>query len=210
MNLVCFPNNTAGGLVCDLLNGKSLKFDGYKTQSEEHDVLKLGDTPTVQTSIDPDEWFQLLLTVDVGVDRYYGTHAHPSCIPDLSIFDDVIIVSTETRTSKLYRWLRYYNGWFRSADPTWQESDELHKIDQIRILAYNVFEPYPTHPGCKSIEFEDIVDGKFVEEYGLDVEQFSKWQAHNPWLYSDIKSWAEYRFDEAEYELVNNIPYKYI
>jgi hypothetical protein len=210
MKLVCFSNNTAGGLVCDLLNRKTSDFFGYKTSNLEHSVFKIGDTSTIQTQIDLSIW-QARIECYKNQPKWFGTHAHPSCIPDLSLFDDVISITTVTRKSKLYRWLRYYHGWFKNAHPDWYESQALEKIDKVRELAKNVFEAFLPHDNCKNIEFEDIVEGKFVKDFNLDVEYFSTWKNNNSWLY-DFKDndWTVQRFYEAECEIATSIPFKYI
>jgi hypothetical protein len=209
MKLVCFSNNTAGGLVCDLLNHQQSLFDGYKVDNAEHSLFKLGDTPTVQWHLNHTAWAQLV-NKHKNQDKWMGTHAHPTAIPDLSVFQSVIAITTTTRLSKLYRWLRYYHGWFLSETPDWKETGELHQIDKIRELSKNVFEEFTPHPGCINVEFEDIVSGAFVEDNHLNRDHFSAWQSANPWLYCTKKSWAECRFDEAEWELQNNSHYKYI
>jgi len=123
----------------------------------------------------------------------------------------VIAVTTTHRTSKLYRWLRYYHGWFKTIHPNWSETDNLDSIDKIRCLAYNVFDPFTPHPACRNVEFEDIVSGKFIQDNNLDLEYFNEWKLRNHWLYPiDQSSWAVSRFNEAEYEIVNKLPYKYI
>jgi hypothetical protein len=208
MNLVCFSNNTAGALVCDLLNRKPLVFNGYKVDNIEHSLFKLGDTPTVQLHININDWNKL---VNKYKDRttWMGTHAHPTAIPDLTVFQSVIAITTTTRRSKLYRWLRYYNGWFLSNTPGWEETDELPKIDKIRELSKNVFVEFTADPRCINIEFEDIVTGVFVKQNNLNNDYFLNWQSANSWLYETNKSWAERRFDEAEWELQYGTPYKY-
>ncbi len=208
MNLVCFSNNTAGGLVCDLLNNKQYSADGYKLNSIEHSILKVGDSAGVYRLVDLTLWNQRLLTLKKGI--YYGTHNHPSCIPNLVQFDNVIAITTSTRESKLYRWLRYYHGWFKSTQTNWIESQDLEKIDKIRILAYNVFEEFEPHPNCINIEFADIVSGKYINENKLNIDYFNIWKERNPWLYTENnESWAVKRFIEAECELLNNMPYRY-
>lgn len=209
MKLICFSNNTAGGLLCDLLNNRTSDFNGYSVSSPEHSVFKVGDTPSIQNSIDLVEWNNLVK--NYHEDIWSGTHAHPSCIPDLSIFYKVIVITTETRDSKIYRWLRYYHGWFKTACPDWVESDELEKIDKIRCLAKNVLDSFVSHPVCANIEFADIVSGKYINENKLNVDYFNAWKERNPWLYTETdESWAVKRFIEAEYELANKIPYRYI
>lgn len=211
MKLVCFSNNTAGGLVCDLLNNKQPMINSYRTTSGEHSVFKIEDTPTVQTTIDVDKWNQII-TAHKNSDVWFGTHAHPGCIPNFDMFTKVIVITTESRQSKVYRWLRYYHGWFKSTHKDWFESDELDKIDKIRCLAKNIFHPFMSwnHPNCHNIEFEHIVSGKFVEINNLNTDNFNLWKKHNPWLYPvDETSWAMNRFIEAEYE-TSGSPYKYI
>jgi hypothetical protein len=209
MKLVCFSNNTAGGLVCDLLNHQRSGINSYRTTGSAHSAFKLGDSPGIQWSVDPVTWQQ---QVDRfwGTDHWMGTHVHPSGIPDLNPFQQIVVISTESRRSRLYRWLRYYHGWFCHHDPHWVESDDLVSIDRIRELAKNVFDPYTPHPGCWNVEFEHIVSGQFVADHGLDHEYYQQWRNANQFLYSSANSWAVQRFHEAEWEILNQKPYRYI
>jgi hypothetical protein len=209
MNLVCFSNNTAGGLLCNLLNNVPLIMNGYKTTNQEHSQFKISDTPTIQRHIDPYQW-QARISQVHHLDKWFGTHCHPSAIPDLRAFDRVIAITTETRSSKLYRWLRYYHGWFKQATPDWQETESLESIDKIRELAKNVFDSFESHTQCENIEFEDIVNGRFVEAAHLNQLQFDIWQHNNEYLYSSSNTWAIKRFEEAEWELANNAKYRYV
>lgn len=207
MNLVCFSNNTAGGLVCDLLNDKLPIIDNYKTTNKEHNIFKLTDSPTVMNEI---IWNNLVFRYK-NSDLWYGTHCHPSCIK-LEDFESVICVTTLTEKSKIYRWLRYYHGWFKSECLDWREDSTLEKIDKIRELSKNVFVEFKPYPNCKNIEFEDIVNGKFVEDNNLNQEYFEQWKQNNPWLYEENieKSWCVQRFFEAKWELETNQPFRYI
>lgn len=209
MNLVCFSNNTAGGLLCDLLNGNSVEMLGYKTTNQEHSAFKILDTPRVQRILYPAAW-KYTVSQFIDSDKWFGTHFHPSVIPNLSEFDRVIAITTESRNSKLFRWLRYYHGWFKNSIPDWQENNDLDSIDKIRELAKDVFETFETHPQCENIEFEDIVNGSYIKSADLDWLQFSVWQQANPWLYTSEETWAVKRFCEAEWELEHNQPYRYI
>lgn len=209
MNLVCFSNNTAGGLLCDLLNGNKIEMQGYKTTNQEHSKFKVLDTPSVQRTLNVVSW-NFRIEQHKNSNSWFGTHCHPSAIPDLSVFNRVIAITTETRESKLYRWLRYYHGWFKSYEPNWQETDELESIDKVRELAKDVFEAFESHPGCENLEFSDIVNGNYVRDNALDVDQFLIWKQANPWLYTDDETWAVKRFNEAEWELTNNLPYRYV
>lgn len=213
MKLICFSNNTAGGLLCNLLNNNFSRLPGWvphALDSPESEEFKIGDTPTIQKNIDYDRWNQLVIKNQL-IDSWVGTHTHPSVIPNLSDFEKVIAITTIHRNSKLYRWLRYYHGWFKSVTPNWIETNELDKIDKIRCLAKNVFEPFDPVIGYDNVEFEDVVSGKFIKENNLNLEYFEFWKSQNPWLYPvDITSWAVQRFNEAEYEILNNSPFKYI
>jgi hypothetical protein len=211
MKLVCYSNNTAGGLLCTLLNNTPFEMsNSYAVKGAEDNFLKISDTATVTTTIDHSAWYRQLDKIS-PTDKWVGTHHHPSLIPNLNDFEEVIAITTETRQSKLYRWLRYYNGWFKSVTPQWRETDDLVDIDKIRCLAKNVFEPFSTHPDCINIEFADIVDGTFIQDNLLNSHHFSLWKQHNLWLYEyNNDTWAVKRFNEAEYEIANSQPYKYI
>lgn len=209
MKLVCFSNNTAGGLLCDLLNHKRSKLDGYKVASYNHGCFKVGDSQTIQTSVDVGKWRSRVIRF-AHSDEWFGTHLHPTAIPDITLFDKVVAITTCTRESKLYRWLRYYNGWFKNTYPNWVETDELDQIDQIRILAKKVFPTFDPVDGCINVEFSDIVSGNFIRSQSLDLDFFAAWQERNYWMYDSTKSWAEKRFDEAEWEIVNCKPFVYI
>jgi hypothetical protein len=194
--------------VCDLLNSHTNPMLGYKTTNAEHSAFKVGDSFTIHTDIDIDMWNQRISKYS-HTDSWLGTHTHPTVIPDLSKFDKILAITTSSRKSKLYRWLRYYHGWYLTAFPDWKESDSIESIDKIRELAKNVFEEFVPHPLCINIEFEDIVNGNFVTQYNLNKEYFDQWATNNHWLYQDTKSWAVCRFDEAESELSNGTPFKY-
>lgn len=210
MKLVCFSNNTAGGLVCDLLNGTNNISSSYNTTGYEHSVFKLGDSDSVNLIVDVNKWNKRVEQFS-SYDKWFGTHQHPSVIPDLTKFDSVISITTMNRSSKLYRWLRIYYGWFKPNHPLYVEDDSLESIDRARELAKNVFTPFTPYEGCINIEFSDIVNGDFVRQYNLNLDYFNKWLINNPWLYELQKyKWAVNRFNEAEYEVLNSLPFKYI
>lgn len=213
MKLVCYPNNTGGGLVCNLLN---LRYDTnhyhgpYDVNSVDSNRFFVGDTATIQTSIDTNLWNHQIELNKHNKD-WGGTHAHPSAIPNLDMFDEIIVITTQSRLSKLYRWLRYYYGLLPRLSPDWHESDNLDAIDKIRCLAYNVFEDFLPHNLSTNVEFEDIVSGNFVRNHKLNYEYFKIWQQRNPWLYPiNYSSYPVLRFNEAEYEILHKTAYKYI
>ena len=209
MNLVCFSNNTAGGLICDLLNNVALTHKGYHTTGFAHSMFKIGDTPNIQTTVDIDEWnrrIQLFKSVTFWI----GTHCHPIGIPDLSVFEKIICITTVTRQSKLLRWLRYFHGWYKKFNPNFVENDLLPTIDEVRELCKNVFITYEPHTACLNVEFESIVDGSFIKQHNLNQSEFKKWQVQNDFLYQySDHDWAVKRFNEAEYEILNKTPFRY-
>jgi hypothetical protein len=209
MKLVCFSNNTAGGLVCDLLNHRRSNMDSYKTTGSAHSLFKVGDRPDIQWAVNTASW-QQQISLFRGLELWMGTHLHPSGIPDRDEFQQIVVITTESRLSRLYRWLRYYHVWFCHHEPDWAESDDLAAVDRIRELAKNVFEPYTPYPGCWNVEFEHIVSGQFVAEHDLDYEYYQQWRNANAFLYSSADSWAVQRFNEAEWEILNQKPYRYI
>jgi hypothetical protein len=214
MKLVCFSNNTGGGILCDLLNGNTPTFNQYKVTNFEHKLFHISDTPTIERNFDHKKWtkiFNKLSADSANKDVWAGTHYHPSIIPNLEKFSSVIAITTESRQSKLYRWLRYYYGWFRTTEPTFIENKSLDSIDKVRCLAKNVFEPFEADPRCDNYEFSTLVDGALIEKLGLNQEIFRRWKERNPWLYDhSLYQWGIDRFNEAEYEITTNLPYKYI
>lgn len=209
MKLVCFPNNAAGGLVCDLLNRNTVSMDGYKTSNQEHSLFKFSDSQSIQWNVDRIKWY-LKLSQHKGQDKWFGTHCHPTGIPDLNEFDQVLSINVTTRNSKLYRWIRSYYGYFLKQNTDWQENNDIRYIDPAREFAKTVFESFTPSENCQNVEFEDIVSGKFIIENNLDLEQFQHWKEANSFLYSFTESdWCVRRFIEAEFEIENNEPWQY-
>ena len=56
MKLVCFSNNTGGGLVCDLLNNTHNLTENYNTNGRHHNAFKISDTPNIELTINVDKW----------------------------------------------------------------------------------------------------------------------------------------------------------
>lgn len=213
MKLVSFPNNTAGGLICDLLNNKNINFIDYRVQSKEHNIFKVGDTPTILLNIDDDlqKYWSDISSKHKNDDLWFGTHLHPSAINNIEDFDKIICITTKNLNSKLYRWIRYYNGWFKNNHLDWQEDNSLEKIDKIRELAKNNFVEFLPHSLCENIEFESIIDSSFVKKLNLNNDYYQEWRNKNSWLYDkNINDrWEVKRFFEAKFEIENGIPFKY-
>lgn len=208
MKLVCFSNNTGGGLLCDLYNNKIGNLEGYKTNGPEHSTFKLGDTETICTSVDIVKWNSRVSSF-YSSPQWFGTHLHTDYIPDPSKFERIVSVTTETRHSKLCRWLRYYYGWFKVNHPDLEESSDLVVIDKVREFAKNVFVPFHKSSIGETVEFEDIVNGRYIAQNNLNMDYFKKWQQGNDFLYNYNNTWAYLRFLEAEYELESGLPFRY-
>ena len=127
MNILCYENHMAGGLMCDLLNNTSLanvlslkKSSDlpYTIYNREHHMLKSG-------IIDP------LIDIGNGVftdkiysacirelkyrnkpqDTWVGTHWHPTVIPDhILTSNKVIVITNERYASRLLLFIRLVNG----------------------------------------------------------------------------------------------------
>lgn len=198
MNLVCFANHTAGGLVCDLLNNvKKINMYGMRSIGTAHGLFKIGDVGSVcrnfneeywnfqKTSLKSDQWLSSIS------DLWTGTHCHPSCIPEkyLNQFEKILAITTERNTSKLYRYIRLcYSKTYNITEP------EI-------IAAKDVMETFESYPGCINVEFEDIVNGKFVKDFKLSEVNFNKWKDSNKFLYED--------FDNRLIEIFNQELEKY-
>ena len=61
MKLVCFANQTGGGLMCDLLNKEeSSRYNKYHITSATHGMFKTGDTGGVHRIFDEAAWLKSL------------------------------------------------------------------------------------------------------------------------------------------------------
>ena len=50
-------------------------------------------------------------------------------------------------------------------------------------IATGVIEDFEPHINCTNVEFSDIVNGKFVRDYNLNLDYFNKWKELNSFLY---------------------------
>lgn len=169
MRLVCFLGLTAGGLVCDLLNKveSNITTDG-QVESSKHDVFK-GLTPYLDKGpFDESKWLGVTQN-SLNPFKYYGTHTHPSNIPTehLNQFIEVVVISSVTRKCKFYKYLRY-----------------KHLYPHYPLDIETCFSDYPPFEGCTEIKFCDIVEGKFVKDYDLNVKHFNRWKKANSYLYN--------------------------
>lgn len=181
MKLVCFPNFAAGALVCELLNPIDTEdlADGITFKKNiHHSLMKIGDNGKVFRDFDEAEWHRCLQRLK-GIPRlakmWTGTHCHPTAIPEkyFKEFEQVIAITTESRLSKYYRFLRY----------CWNPA--TGKEFTPKTIAHFVIEPFESDSRCINIEFEHIVDGSWVKEMNLDYDKYLLWREINSFLYTD-------------------------
>ena len=198
MKLLCFVGLSAGGLVCDLLNGTRTVITNEGVSNREHSVLK-GVTPY----LDKGKFNEILWgyklknyrsLYQTSEDVCLGTHTHPSCIPQkyLDIFSEIFVITCLTKESKIYLYLRY-----------------KHLYPNLPINPGAVCLDFPPINNCIAIEFSDIVNGKFVEEYNLDVEHFERWKAFNSFLYKELTQDEQFEFENLMKRYKQETLYEY-
>ena len=155
LNLICFPHYTCGGLLCDIMTGL---FSPIGTNggidSIHHSVGKIGDTSTVMLDYDADKFMQKVSLMDTKNDTWIGTHCWPGQLP-LDNFNKILIVTTTTFKSKIYRWARVYHHYFL---PTWKNLSGIDLVDKSRETAKNYlipFQPVLDKPNVLNVEFAD-------------------------------------------------------
>jgi hypothetical protein len=181
-----------------------------------HGLGKIGDSDTVMIDYDQkmflDMFEKLKLECTVG---WIGTHCWPGR-HDLSVTEQVILVTTTTFRSKLYRWIRAYHHYYLKSEP-WISVTGQQRIDKERETAKNyliTFEPI-FQPNVVNIEFAEVVENS-VEFQNLvehcNIEQhLDRWRKINSFLYEPNiwSSTAFQRFYEAESEICLNKHYVY-
>jgi hypothetical protein len=214
-NLICFPHYTCGGLLCDILSDtfSPLAANGG-INSIHHGVGKIGDANTVLTEYDPQQFMDRVSTMTLPANSWIGTHCWPGLLP-LDQFDKVIVITTTTFKSKIYRWARAYHHYFA---PQWQELTGMDLVDKARETAKNYlvpFEPIFLKENVVNVEFADVVET--TQEFyhavnNQDCEMhMDRWKTVNDFLYAD-KFWnskiVQY-FYQAEFETNLGRYYRY-
>lgn len=189
MNLVCFTNYTAGGLICDLLNNTNSGFEGsiVKYNVAHHMMNVEMNYRGVQRVFDETKWNVKQSECDslnLPDNFYVGTHCHPSVIPDkyLQNFNEVLNITTETKESKWYRFLRYYH--IELEQNHWKNISG--RIGDPTEVAKNVREAFEKDNRCTNVEFADIVNGKFMQDRNIVSKQIDEWKKINHWLYNPV------------------------
>ena len=216
MNLICFPHYTCGGLLCDILNRtfSELTPNGG-INSIEHSLGKIGDTDTVMIEYDQEMLLEVLNKLNFHCTRWIGTHCWPKQL-DLSVMNQVIVITTTTFRSKLYRWIRAYHHYYSKSNE-WTSVTGQQRIDKERETAKNYLVPFKPifQPNVINIEFAEVVEysaefRNLTAPYNTD-QHLDRWRKLNSFLY-DSKFWSDtaaQRFYEAELEVCLNKYYVY-
>ena len=213
MKLICFPHYTAGGLLCDILRREfSPMAANGGVGSMAHSLGKIGDSNTVFTDFDAELLTSACLPYQ-SLDISIGTHCWPGNI-DVTNYKEVMLITTETTKSKVYRWLRAWHLYF-SKIPEVQKLRGMPLIDKQRELAKNYLIPFRVVLGAVNIEFADLVEN--TNEFTSLLQEFptephlSRWKETNKFLY-DSNLWNNdlvQRYYEAEFEVAHDRFYKY-
>jgi len=213
MKLLCFPHYGGGGLLCDILENKfSFVQNDGGLASLSHYYGKIGDSESIFTNFDQSK-FSLFLTESKGHNKVIGTHCWPGSA-DLSMCDQVILITTETTRSKIYRWLRAWNLYFSKQDHIRHLTD-IELIDKQRETAKNYIQAFGAIPQYRNLELSDIVETtpEFYDLMaGMEIKKHMyRWKSLNSFLY-DPNLWNNSlvkRYHEAEFELLHGRYYKY-
>ncbi len=209
--LVCWPHYACGGLLVNMLTDTmSPVGDNGGIQSPNHSLGKIGDSDTVFDDYDPNIFLKKIHNyIDSNI--WIGTHCWPQKLP-LELFDEVIVVTTCTYRSKIYRWSRAYHHYFK---PQWTNLSGMMLIDKMRIMAKNYLIPFRYVKGnnVKNIEFSDIVEQTPEFSYIINKpvdKHIARWKEVNYFLYEDLWNSTEARrFYEAEVECEFDRYYRY-
>ena len=207
MNLICFPHYTCGGLLCDILQQtwSDIHSNGG-INSLNHRIGKIGDANDIFDTYNVDDFTTQLS--EFKSNDWIGTHCWPGILADTSMIDQLIVITTTTARSKLYRWVRAYHHYYSNSFD-WKKISGMERTDKERETAKNYIKPFlPVEgPNIVNIEFAEIVENKHSFQKlvaGLDyTKHLERWREINKFLYAD-NIWntaAVLRFYEAELEV---------
>jgi hypothetical protein len=214
-NLICFPHYTCGGLLCDIMTGLFSPVGPHGgIASIHHSVGKIGDTDTVMLNYDTNKFMQQISSISPESDAWVGTHCWPGQLP-LDNFNKILIVTTTTFKSKIYRWARARHHYFL---PTWKNLSGIDLIDKSRETAKNYlvsFQPVLDKSNVLNVEFADIVETTQEFHYAINycesANHMTRWKEVNYFLYAEDfwKSEVVNQFYQAELETNLGRYYRY-
>ena len=184
MNLICFPNYTCGGLLCDILNQTfSPVLSRGGIDSVSHSLGKISNDITPCTTYDPADLLSKLSAVPPGM--WIGTHCWPGILP-FDQFTQIINITTVTERSKLYRWIRAYRHYYSKE---WSDITGIDLLDKMRETAKDYIIPSePVFDSCVyNLEFSEVVNGtvefyKFFTQTNARIHM-ERWSKTNEFLY---------------------------
>jgi hypothetical protein len=194
MNLVCFPNFTAGGLLCDLYNKTQTLIQHGTVRNKEHSVLKISNFDNPNKFVWDDVVYVLWekrckqLSANI-VGKYYGTHLPAQGIRNKSDFTHIINITTNSHNSKFYRWLRYY--YLEIDNRFWLDTESKINSKKVQMDNYKNFVLQTSSYDdidCENVEFSDIVNGSYIQKKLLDESYFQDWKKQNNFLFEPIDS----------------------
>lgn len=197
MNLVCFPSFCAGAIVCDLLNcEKSNESTRGGIDNFNSSKLKISNNRNNSPGWKKFFFEKNLKSLNLNDNNWIGTHNWPTEV-DTTVFDKVLIITTENKMSRIYRLMRaffLYKGFKKLHNSTNENIDEnLAKLDLSRFK-FN-FDKYHSN-NTINIEFEEIVEwsenfSNFVKQNSINYSQehFDErkeyWKNSNKFLYDN-------------------------
>lgn len=214
MKLIAFPHYTCGGLLSDIFSNTFSPIINGGLASFHHGIGKIGDADSIMDSYDPLELMHKVKHL-INSDVYVGTHCWPGLL-DYQNFEQIIVVTTTTARSRLYRWARVYNHYYINT-PEWTELSGVLRIDKERETAKNYLKSFgPVNfPNAINIEFSEVVKttAEFLKlvDYKDINSHVDRWRTVNQFLFDPV-IWtctAAQRLHEAEIEVNLNRHYIY-
>lgn len=221
-NLICFPHYTCGGLLTDILNNSQSSFNQFGGLSSfEHNIGKIGDSDSIFTDFSQEDFDAIITKAknhNIPPGKWLSTHCHPKNV-SVKNFSKILLVTTTTYKSKIYRWARAYHHYYKKSVKV-DQFDQLQEIDKHRETAKNYLTEFDvlTKKNINCIEFSEIVEEKqclinLVNSFGIKYSKkhLEKWKSENNFLYSN-DFWGSFpvvRYYEAEYEVRMNKSYIY-
>ena len=115
-NLICFPHYTCGGLLTDILNDSWSGINQFGGLSSfEHNIGKIGDSDSIFTDFTQEDFDSIIIKAkshQIPAGKWLSTHCHPKNV-SVKKFPKILLVTTTTYKSKIYRWGRAYYHYYK-------------------------------------------------------------------------------------------------